>query len=321
MKYKSIKFNKFVVSRKYGIELETSGEMSKTQIQAHLKNISHRNSFVSKYELTHESDCWHIKDDATSGPQGRNGPKGVEIASFVGSKISHLDHMSNVASKLAAVGCKTNDNCGFHIHAEANDIKQQQMGVILGHWIKVEKILSMALPERRRDNYYCKPILERCKAGQIIRDSADNFWSAKQIWYLLKPKNLGYFDNNDRKVTLNIVNYVRAQVYDLDKRNTIELRCPEGTLAKDDILGWVVIFLSFIENTKNKQMPSNLLDCDLIEVLKLFNLYHENSNFYIYDPYLHKTRIWFLNRIIQYGNEKKVINKAEKILEVIEKIK
>jgi hypothetical protein len=99
MKYKLIQFNKFVVSRKYGIELETSGEISKNEIQAHLKNISHRNSLVTKYELTHDCDYWHIKDDATSGPLGRKGPKGVEVASFVGSKISHLDHMSNVAAK------------------------------------------------------------------------------------------------------------------------------------------------------------------------------------------------------------------------------
>jgi hypothetical protein len=318
MKYKTVNYTEFQIKRRYGIELETGGEVSKEAIHSYIGNRFQQNSLISKYEMSEDPKRWHIKDDSSSGPAGKKGPKGVEIASFIGNDLKDLLHMAEVARSLSKLGCKINDNCGFHIHAEAVDISHQQMAIILAHWLKIENVLSMALPERRRDNFYCKPILSRCKAGEIIKEYADSYWSANQIWYLLKPKNLGIFNNDDRKVSLNIVNYTRCKTYDSEKRNTIELRWPEGTLDKDDVLNWVVLFLNFIDVCSMRQMPANLLSADLMETLKILGLHHDNHKFTIFDCYLHKARIWFLNRIIKHSCLKRIKNKAINILETME---
>ena len=308
--------------RRYGIELETSGSISKEDIQQFISKKFKRESIVTKYELSDSDFCgWHIKDDATSGPSGRQGPKGVEIASFVGNSIADLQHMIQVTNSLAKLGCEINENCGFHIHAEATDFSCENLAIILSYWIKIENIISLALPESRKDNYFCKPILERCRAGETIKENLDKSWSSKQIWMLLKPKNVSFFNNDDRKVTLNVVNYVRSMEYRTGKRKTLEFRWPEGTLCGDDVRNWVVLFLSFLSNCKNRKMPKDLFPLSLIETMKILGLYHKSGSFDIYDTFLYQTKIWFLSRIIKFGNDEPAIDTAREMLETLRALK
>jgi len=295
MAYSVVKYKKFVSQRRFGVELETGNTLTKAKVKSVLKTLSERTSFITKYQLSGDNPSWHVKDDATCGPLGRLGPKGVEIASFVGKGINDLQHIADVAEGLYRAGCRVNDNCGLHVHAEAKDLTTAQVGVIIAHWVKIEPILSMAMPLRRFENPYCRS-LRKTKLDASLR------WSGEDIWEIFKPNNLNFYENEDRRMTLNLVNYARAIQYDSTHRKTLELRWPEGTLDGRDVRCWVRLFLSFIDTCKDRPMPSNLYTANLSDALTYLGMNHDKDSFVIFSEGLHDTKTWFLERIIQYGS-------------------
>jgi len=230
MVYSAVKYKKFDSQRRFGVELETGNTLTKAKVRNVIKAISDHSSYVTKYQLSGESESWHVKDDATCGPLGRNGPKGVEIASFVARGIADLQHIGEVAQELYRAGCRVNDNCGLHVHAEAKDLSLYNVGVILAHWIKIEPVLAMSLPLSRNANVYCRRMLDKRPDGGWQRINMEMDWKPTDLYHSLKPTNLSYYENDDRRVNLNLVNYTRAMVYETNHRKTLELRWPEGTL-------------------------------------------------------------------------------------------
>lgn len=292
----SVKYRKFTSQRRFGVELEVGNALTKVKVKSVLNAISSHSSFVTKYQLSGDSSSWHVKDDATCGPTGRLGPKGVEIASFVGKGTNDLMHIAEVAEGLYRAGCRVNNNCGLHIHAEAKDLTISQVGVIIAHWVKIEPIISMSMPIRRFGNPYCK---------SLVRHNLDESrsWNAEDIWEIFKPNNLNFYENEDRRVTLNLVNYVRAIQFNSNHRKTLELRWPEGTLDGRDICCWVRLFLGFIDFCKDRPMPTNLHPTNLFDVLLYLGLSHDKDSFVIFSECLYDTKTWFLERLLKYGGD------------------
>lgn len=317
MTYK-VDFRSFESQRRFGVELETGGEVSKIKVKNILKKLSTHGAYSTKYQLTSSGSCWHIKDDATCGKLGRQGPKGVEIASYVGKGLDDINHISEVAQGLSDAGCQVNRNCGLHIHAEAKDITLSQLGVILAYWIKIENVIKMALPMRRWDNVYCTEILDKCKFAGIISDNKNVKYSSDFLLFALQPTDLSFYENDDRRVNLNLVNYYRAIRYGSDNRKTLELRWPEGSLSKQDVKNWVVIFLNFIDKCKDLKMPKNLMPASLHETLHYLGLNHTDEKcFSIFDETLYDAKMWLLERIIhnQSFKHSKIDNKVEILMQ------
>lgn len=314
MAYSNVLYQKFNSQRRFGVELEMDESIKKPKIRSLLKSMSNHGIYTSRYEVSGDSDVWHIKDDSTCGSKGKMGPRGIELASFVAKGITDLKHIADVADGLSRAGCKINDNCGMHIHAEARDLTSSDIAVILAHWIKIEPILAMAMPATRINNEYCRFCLDRSQFSEAIRKEAGRQWDTLSFFALMTPKNLSYYENEDRRVTLNLVNFFRASYYDSNTRKTIELRWPEGTLNGVDIKCWVRIFLNFIEICKNLQMPKNLLPCNLDEVLTCFGLNHKDENFVILSEGLHETKTWLLERFIKHSQNENLVNEAKFIL-------
>ena len=302
MKYSNIEYREFQIQRRFGIELEIGESFNKRKVKKIIENLSDHDVVVTGYKMSDKNDYWHIKNDATCGSLGRNGPKGIEIASFIGNDRNDLRHIAEVSKCLYNAGCCVNHNCGLHIHAEAIDLTIEQVGTIIAYWIKLEQILFLALPLTRYQNAYCRLLC--FSDGETYHKNFINKnikWSAKSLWFLFHPLNISFFENDDRKVNLNLVNYTRAVFNQNQNRKTIELRWPEGTLDSRDIKNWTILFLSFIDSCKNKPMPKNLLKPTLNEVLTYFDFHHENKNFIILGEDFHDVKTWLLERIIFYG--------------------
>jgi hypothetical protein len=299
MQYSAVKYRKFSSRRKFGVEMEVSERIPKALVKRIVEDASRRRTCVTKYQLSVNNNYWHIKDDATCGSQGRDGPKGVEVASFVGQGIADLQHITEVAWRLEDAGCEVNQNCGLHIHADASDLSIAQVGTILAHWVKIENMFALSLPDHRRNNEYCSFMQDRCHR-RLLRDHA---YTPLQLYDTLRPENLGYYENADRRVTLNIVNYARALAYKWESRKTLELRWPEGTLDATDIKCWVRLFLNFIEFVKDRPMPDDLHPVSLYQTLYYLGLMHEPTEFVIFSEGLHETKTWLLERFAYFGEE------------------
>jgi hypothetical protein len=294
----------FQSTRRFGVEIEVGSEVKKNDVKFAIEESMNQKAYVSRYALSNNNKYWHIKDDASCGIKGRKGPKGVEIASFVGSGLSDIDNISEVAVVLEGIGCKINDNCGFHVHVEVNDLSLKQVVVLMAHWIKIEKILSMTLPVRRINNEHCKFVCNPFDKKKAVMEHG-NSYTLEQIWECVCPKNLSYYDNDDRRFNLNLVNLVRSMRDNTHSRRTLELRWPEGTLNAVDIRCWVKLFIMFIENCKDRSVPFDLTSYELEKTLECFGLDHYPECFFIYSDSIQELKTWFLERILLHGIELK----------------
>ena len=297
---KNVKYQKYDIARKFGVEMEFGSEVKKRKVKSLISEVSNADVFVTKYGLSSNNDYWHVKDDATCGSKGRYGPKGVEVASFIGSGLADLSHISYVAGKLFDSGCKVNDNCGLHIHADVSDLNVDQVSCLIAYWIKIEAVLSMALPLRRHNGEYCKfvfdPINNMVVKNRLLTRTSS--YDSEYMWAAVIPKNVNYFDNADRRYNLNLVNYVRSVQNGSSYRKTLELRWPEGSLSPLDIRCWVKLFLSFIETCKNKPMPKDLSCFDLVNTLNCIGFSKSKTRLVIYSEALFELKNWFLNRML-----------------------
>lgn len=283
----------FSSKRRFGIEIETDGTICKNTIFNCIKLHSQHGCKVTKYQLSDSGPSWHVKDDSTCGLPGK---KGVEIASFVGQGLNDINHISNLGKHLKDVGCQVSNKCGLHIHAEAVDLSVKNVSTILAYWIKIQKVISFALPLRRVNNIYCKNYTVSSKFRDFGRCISET------VWRCYSPNNLSLFSNSDRRVNLNLTNYCRSLKHETDNRKTLELRWPEGTLDPQDIKYWTILYLNFIDICKTQYVPRNLDDLTLKESLFYLGIDDKNS----LDVNLKATRSWFLKRITKYGARRKI---------------
>ncbi|RTK97725.1 MAG: hypothetical protein EKK64_00490 [Neisseriaceae bacterium] len=295
----------FEIKRRFGIEIELGEEVSKETVSNFFSEKSFHASKADIYRPSCNNDFWHIKDDATCGTMGRQGPKGVEVASYVAKSFFDLENICDLISELPTLGCKVNKNCGFHIHADCQDLTKSQVAVVTAFWIKIESCLKYSVPLSRRNNRYCAMLGPKLKIKTLQR-----FPDAELFYNFCCPKDIGFFENKERKVNFNLVNYARACHYGTSSKKTLELRWPESTLNKNDIKNWTILFLNFIENCKFKEIPDNFFDLNLNETLDILGL---NSDF----EEIKQLKIWLLKRFSKYTSAFK--EEAVEILSLADK--
>jgi hypothetical protein len=295
--YKSLKSR-----RRFGLEIELSRSLPKFSIVKAIQDCSSCKVHAFSYGKSVNNKLWHVKSDQTCGDYEAGEETGWEIASFVGQGPQDIIHMGDVATALKEAGAKVNNNCGLHIHAEAPDLEPYDVGILLAYWIKIEPILKCIISPYR-DFEYSWP-LENVLKGIIGGNFRYAFYSPEKLYSYFLP--IKYEDDEEepnpwdfRYRAINIINYYMCLKDKRRKRKTIELRFPESTLEANDVIGWLRLYLNFIEYAKISPMPKNLYTCDLETALTYLGLHHDNNNFYLFGPSLNKTRIWFLNKIIK----------------------
>ncbi len=293
---KKIGYRHFSTARRFGVELEISNNMSKEHVRDIVEIYSPRRTKLTKWGQSRDNDCWHIKPDASCGILGFPYDTGLEVASFVGTGIEDIQHMAYIADRLADFGSEVNEKCGLHVHVEVADFSQEQMGVLLGHWTRVEWLVLAALPVQRQDCAYCEPF---CKYLSYPQDYCEP--RPLELWEELRPTNLDPHDNKFRLRSINLVNYAYGLLHKSYKRKTVEFRLPEGTLVGYEVENWIKFFVNFVEWVRWQPMPATIRRfSDIKDCLDHMGIGHEDD-FYIYDKELRDTRTWFLERLMDYG--------------------
>lgn len=295
---KYLYYRGFTSRRRFGVELEASNTVNREFIINVIQRNSHHRIKNDGYTQSLGNDYWHLKYDSSCAASFVLGSenKGWEIASFVGSGIRDAQHIGDVAEHLKNAGLEVNNNCGLHVHVEVADFTPKQMGVLLAHWLKVERFMTSVVPLRRKRGIYCEPLYYSFRA--IDRSKR---WTATCLWNRLRPKNLSSQDNFCRWQSVNLVNYANGLVDSRYKRKTIEFRLPEGSLSKSDVINWVRLFVNFVDFVKYKPMPENIKSVSIENALWYLGIGHNKDNFYILSPGLHATKTWLLERAMTYG--------------------
>lgn len=288
-----IQYKCFASKRNFGVEFETSPNISKEDIRKLIRMVCTRDVYVSNWEQSINNDYWHVKQDSTCGPQSHvKSQYGWEVASFKASGHKNITHIARVAQHLLNSGLEVNSNCGLHVHVEVKDYDEKQVAILLAWWIKIEPIIGLMLPECRINNKYCKMW---SKSREI---SVANSYTPYDLWTIVRPTEFSPHGNNQKKKTLNLVNF-GASISGRDiNRRTLELRMPDGTLAGEDVAGWIKLFIHFVSTCRIRKMPKNMrVVKNIDEFLEVLGL-QDKEIFFILSTGLRKTKEWILRRII-----------------------
>lgn len=300
----NVEFRGFTSDRNFGVELEVNEIVSKIAIKKIIESEDTTNPVYvdTGWSKSVDGNCWHIKRDSSCG---------YEVASYKGSGYADILNISNVADVMERNGCQVTKRCGLHIHADISDFDTSMVGVLLAYWVKIESIVLQACPKHRRHNRYCRNM--RNKFSVDYRELN----SARGVYELMRPQYTRDHDNPDKRVTLNIIPYVISLNDVLFKKSTAEIRMPEGTLSKRNVQNWTKFYIQFIDCVKNKDFPSNMDSCNLVETLQLLDFLGKGNSFYILGKELYETKKWFLQRIVEFTEHKNLYCEAIEMLNEI----
>jgi len=295
-----VQYKSFDAKRRFGVELEVSNNVDSNQIKSAILKATRREVVVSGgWTQTTGNDFWHIKKDSTCGPLSHlQKDYSWEIASFVASGHKDIKEICNVSKQMVEAGVVTNQNCGFHIHAEVKDCNALDVAVLLAYWIKIEPMICFLVSSKRLNNKHCKLWSKVKKINKKFKYQPNDFWD------LIKPTDFSPHENIQRKVSLNLINLASAINHETNfgedtyNRKTLELRLPDGTLDGDEIQNWIRLFLMFIDSNKNRTMPDDL--CPIYDInlfLEIVGLSH-HEEFYLLSKSLTKTKLWILSKIM-----------------------
>lgn len=311
-------------TRRFGVELELSANLSKRTIGDFIKSYERWSKVGKAVKITPgiegwcqsvQNDYWHVKFDRTCGVIGKHADHGWEIASYIGSGHIDIHHIAKLADFLRVGGAQTNANCGLHIHVEVNDFDAEQMGVLLGRWLKVEQILIDICQSQRKNNAYCLPLRRTYDFMSEMTGIAE---SGVDLWEKIRPRDLSIHNNVEKRVTLNTVGFATALYDSLYTRNTVELRLPECRLEGDHILNWNRLIVNFVETSSLAEtLPDDLSPSNsLAEILMYLGLGIAND-FLILDRELYDTKVWFLQKIIDCHWDSSIIEQARELLNFV----
>lgn len=309
----AIEYKRFSSARCFGVELEVGPEISRADIASFIQQESTIPVDVpcgKGWAQSLNNDFWHVKYDSTCGPLGKHFDNGWEVASFKASGYWDLQHIGKITNHLRRCGLNVNHNCGLHVHVDVSDFDCTQLGILLAHWFKIESVMLSTIKEDRRRCGYCKALV----AAKSKKISLLKKYEPSEFWKIVRPTNLAIHENSQKQVALNLINCARCLRYKTYGRNTIEFRFPEGTLDGDIIKNWVQLFVLFVDNSKTLFMPKNLKSVGVEDTIKILGL-SNSSKFYILSKTLYKAKVWFLERLIQNAENRKIQLSAIKALE------
>ncbi len=301
-----IQISKFDSKRSFGLELEYGNKLSGHQIAEAIKRIDPKKEIKisQRYERDTDNDFWHVKLDHSCGDKA--GDYGWEVASFKGSGIKDILLMGEVADSIAAAGANVNDRCALHGHVGIEDFSQAQVAVMMALWIKIEPYICHIIPTKRVENIniYAKFLRNEDWVKKEVE------LTPQYVWSKVKPRNN---DNEGRRKSLNICNFVFTD------RKTVEYRFPESTLSGKDVKNWLKLFILFVENSKNAEMPKDLSVFNFPSFLSCFGLYARNP-FLSLSPGLRDVKMWLLNRFLSYSRSENLLAKTKEYLSLIKEL-
>lgn len=302
MKIPKVSYISFRSKRNFGIELEYNQKISAKEIAKAISIVDPVRQVLqsTNYEQDYGNTYWHVKFDRSCGDVYNQG--GWEVASYKANGYKDLQSIGNVVSQLKKLGVVINAECGFHIHAECVDIKQQMMASLVANWLKIENVILESLPKHRRNNKYALPLTKRFNVP------ASTTW--ENLWNIVRPQR---FDHPNRRVSLNLCNYAQ----NIPERKTIELRLPEGTAESSDVKNWVRLFINFIDANKRASFPKLIEPVNLYETMKIIGLHNEDP-FFILSRGMRETKMWFARRIIANSSKRALCEEAKMFLNAME---
>ena len=156
------------------------------------------------------------------------------------------EHLNNCDAKV-------DRKCGVHVHIGDVEFNRRFSIMVLKLCLELESDIYKLLPESRQGNSYCKKLPRKLIDEMNFRNYRETLGEIIQNniisrVYNKKMHHPGGHYCNQRYYWVNIVNYSTTT-----GTNTIEFRPHSGSLDFKKIYNWLLICMSIVKFTENKQ--------------------------------------------------------------------
>ena len=143
-----------------------------------------------------------------------------------------------VCAALESLGCTVDRSTGLHVHHDAADLTEQQVGRAFATYATFQDILSQMVAPSRRNSHWSAPL----SWSRITENGTDKFDNARRG----RRAN----DSIERKIhtRVNRTRYAAMNIEAVFVHGTIEFRQHQGSLNAEKIFNWVLVTQSIIES-------------------------------------------------------------------------
>ena len=214
----SVRFEKCLSRRKYGVEIEV---------------VTEEDSSHLPYE---QLGCWKQVHDGSLGNEGR------EYVSPILHGDDGFEEIEKFTARLKEWGYVLRRNCGLHVHIDGRDLGCEEIKLLLKIVRYFEPVIYAMLPNSRRDGTYSVPLEKFPKSR--FRISAKDEDALKRLWYGNKERNVNL------KSKYHHSRYYGLNIHSWFFRRSLEFRYHSGTLNPLKITNFITICQSLVDQAK-----------------------------------------------------------------------
>ncbi len=231
-------------NRKFGVEIEF-----KSLSGYSLWEI--REAVESK-GLTCRNDGYNHHDSQTDWKLVPDSSCGYELVSPILSGEDGLHQIELACEALNSVGVKVDKSCGLHVHVDARDLSQKDIGKVFVAYARWERLFDALMPESRRanNNTYCSGI------ERAYQRHKEDF---------VKNPVVAYHNHIGTR-------YVKVNLTSVVAHGSIEFRQHSGTTSAEKIINWVVLMVGFVDETSSRYMNTYAVKMQLSAFKKRYGI-------------------------------------------------
>ncbi len=241
-----------LLRRKFGVEIEAYG-IERDRLVAAIKEAGLGCS--SGIRSAKNADWWKV-----TGDNSVEGENAFEIVSPILEGEAGLKSLQTVCQVLVSLKAKINKSCGLHIHFDAREFNLSTWKRLFKNWINYQNIIDGMLPPSRRENRYCRNLLNGSNITAMFNriDAARSLIEFIRIW-------------SDRYFVINTKSYAI--------HGTVEFRQHSGTVEFEKIEKWIRLLDGLVKFSQTELSQANTLESmALFLEPNIVNYIHHRTN-------------------------------------------
>lgn len=178
-------------------------------------------------------------------------PEGFEINTAPAGGDLYVKQITEICDSLAKAGAKVNGQCGLHVHLDARDFNYCDLHRLIRIYTAIEPALFAMVPGYRSNSIYSIPCAD--KLENVVNSYRDKNKTLSHIQLKAGIVSAVYGKNNTSARTIKRgTGYGTGRYYALNLhswffRGTIECRLFDGTLDKNEIIDWGVLWANILD--------------------------------------------------------------------------
>jgi len=172
---------------------------------------------------------------------------GFEINTAPAAGDLYVKQVTDICNKLTKAGAAINNQCGLHVHLDARDYNFNDLSRLMKVYEAIEPALYSMVSNHRHHSAYAI----KCgnKFGAILNDKQPHIQLKDNVVRAIYggiPNSLTY-RKEKRGAGPGTGRYYALNLHSWFYRGTIECRLFDGTIDKDEIIDWGVLWANILD--------------------------------------------------------------------------